>query len=398
MYVFREKYAAPGEQTHLDVQRRVAKALGRDSAQERRFLSTLVSGFIPGGRINASAGLERKTTLVNCFVQPLADCMTGELRGVPGIMDAIGEAAETMRQGGGVGYDFSPLRPARARVKGTDSEASGPVSYMRVFDRMCDTVESAGARRGAQMGILRIDHPDVESFVDAKKGPDFTAMGLPQAMADQVMRMIRTSDTFGAAVRKAFATLSNFNISVGVTDKFMQAVVDDAEFDLVHVAEPSFPALGQAAGDDGVVRFVYRTVRARDLWTKILRNAYETGDPGIVFLDTINRRNNLRYCETIAATIAPLWLLRRGPRQPGALCARPVHARCAIRLERVQAGGSWRSRAAGPRTGRDQVAPASTAGRGRIQAPHRRRLHGSGQRNGDAGLAIRIAGVRGVRQ
>ena len=128
MYVFREKYAAPGEQTHLDVQRRVAKALGRDSAQEGRFLSTLVSGFIPGGRINASAGLERKTTLVNCFVQPLADCMTGELRGVPGIMDAIGEAAETMRQGGGVGYDFSPLRPSRARVKGTDSEASGPVS------------------------------------------------------------------------------------------------------------------------------------------------------------------------------------------------------------------------------------------------------------------------------
>jgi len=302
MYVFREKYPAPGEQTHLDVHRRVAKALGRDSAQEMRFLFTLVSGFIPGGRINASAGLDRKTTLVNCFVQPLADCMTGELRGVPGIMDAIGEAAETMRQGGGVGYDFSPLRPSRARVKGTDSEASGPVSYMRVFDRMCDTVESPGSRRGAQMGVLRIDHPDIEVFIDAKKGPDFTAMGLPQAMADQLMRMIRTNDKFGAAVRKAFATLSNFSISVGVTDKFMQAVVDDAELDLVHVAEPSFPALGQVAGDDGVVRFVYRTMRARDLWTRILRNAYETGDPGIVFLDTINRRNNLRYCETIAAT------------------------------------------------------------------------------------------------
>jgi len=300
-HVFLAKHAAPGERTHFDVQTRVARALAKDPAQEQRFLRNMLDGFVPGGRINSSAGLERKSTLINCFVQPVADTMTGSIDGMPGIMEALAQAAETMRRGGGVGYDFSALRPKGARVKGTDSEASGPVSYMRVFDRACATVESAGSRRGAQMGVLRVDHPDVLEFVDAKKTPDFTELGLDATENQQLLRLVRTKQSFGWALRSAFAQLSNFNISVAVTNQFMEAVAADGEFDLVHIAEPTFPAR-QVTHADGKTHYVYRTVRARDLWAKIMRNAYETGDPGILFIDTINARNNLRYCEVIRAT------------------------------------------------------------------------------------------------
>ncbi len=219
-YVFAEKYASDGEKTPLDVQSRAARALADDAAQEQRFLRTLVDGFVPGGRINSAAGTNRNTTMINCFVQPIADTMTGTVEGMPGIMDALAQAAETMRRGGGVGYDFSNLRPKGARVKGTDSDASGPVSYMRVFDRACATVESAGARRGAQMGVLRVDHPDIELFIDAKKTPDFKELGLDEVENQHLLRMIRTKSSFGWSMRSAFAQLSNFNISVGVTDKF----------------------------------------------------------------------------------------------------------------------------------------------------------------------------------
>lgn len=299
-HVFQTKYTFEGETSHGDVHERVATALARDEQQKLRFMRTQADGFVPGGRINSAAGTNRASTMINCFVQPVEDTMIGTVNGMPGIMPALAEASETMRRGGGVGYDFSKLRPQRARVKGTHSEASGPVSYMRVFDRACATVESAGSRRGAQMGVLRVDHPDIELFVDAKKTPDFKSLGLNEAENQQLMRLIRTKQDFGWAVRGAFATLSNFNISVGVTDKFMNAVVEDGDFELIHVAEPAFPA-ETVTGDDGVQRYVYRRVRARDLWDKIMRNAYETGDPGILFLDTINRVNNLWYCEQIAA-------------------------------------------------------------------------------------------------
>lgn len=128
LHVFREKYAAPGEQSHLDVFQRQSRALARDPSQADYFLRTLQEGFVTGGRIAASAGMPRNTMLINCFVQPIADCMSGSIGGFPGIMTALAEAAETMRRGGGVGYDFSALRPAGARVKGTDSDASGPLS------------------------------------------------------------------------------------------------------------------------------------------------------------------------------------------------------------------------------------------------------------------------------
>lgn len=299
--VLLEKYAAPGETTALEIQQRVASALASNDAQGERFLTGLAAGFVPGGRINSAAGTSRKSTLINCFVQPVADTMTGCIEGVPGIMTALANAVTTMRLGGGVGYDFTPLRPMGAKVKGTESRASGPVSFMRMFDRACETVESAGARRGAQMGVLRVDHPDIEVFIDAKKTPDFETMGLDSKQSAVLKSMMQDKPGFGWGVRQAFATLSNFNISVAVTEEFMKAVIDDAMFDLIHEARPDFEAATKQC-PDGKVRYVYRTVRAREVWMRIMRNTFEGAEPGVLFIDRINEQNNLRYCETIAAT------------------------------------------------------------------------------------------------
>jgi ribonucleoside-diphosphate reductase alpha chain len=251
-YRFRGEAGLPRDKTLSDTCSRVAHAIaGAESPVDRelwaqRFEAALSSyEFLPAGRILAGAGTGRDVTLFNCFVMGLIeDNMTS-------IFDNVKEAALTMQQGGGIGHDFSSLRPRGAPVSSIGAEASGPVSFMDVWDSMCRTIMSAGTRSGAMMGTLRCDHPDIEEFISVK----------------------------GDAQR-----LRNFNLSVLVTDDFMEAVKGDADWNLVF---------------DGRT---YKTLRARELWDKILRGAYDYAEPGVIFIDRINALNPLNYCETIYAT------------------------------------------------------------------------------------------------
>ncbi|WP_048439067.1 adenosylcobalamin-dependent ribonucleoside-diphosphate reductase [Caenimonas sp. SL110] len=274
--VLAEKYLKDDETSAQDIFARVAKALASvenepDRAQwESRFFGNLSAGAIGAGRIMSAAGTSLQATLINCFVQPVGDCIQGvDAGGFPGIYEALREAAETMRRGGGVGYDFSRIRPRGAEVRATASLASGPCSYIDVFDHSCATVESAGARRGAQMGVLRIDHPDVLEFITAKRKP---------------------------------GRWSNFNVSIAVSDEFMKRLASGGDWDLVHTARPgaAMIAAGAHQRDDGM--WVYRSLAAGELWDTVMKSAYDFAEPGVIFLDTINRDNNLHYCEDIAAT------------------------------------------------------------------------------------------------
>jgi ribonucleoside-diphosphate reductase alpha chain len=270
-YRYRQGEQAIDQNMHETWQRtaKAAASVETDKARwEQIFLDVLTDfRFLPGGRILAGAGTTHQVTLFNCFVMNIAeDSMTG-------IFQALTEGALTLQQGGGVGYDFSVLRPYGDLAKRTGIPASGPVSFMRIWDTTCGVLLSTGARRGAMMGVLRCDHPDIEAFIAAK--------------ADS-------------------RELRHFNVSVMVSDGFMQAVATDAKWALV------FPVEGKAEGNDIVYRRfgqrktvpcrVYRTVQARELWQKIIRAAYDYAEPGVLFEDTINRMNNLWYREYIAAT------------------------------------------------------------------------------------------------
>jgi ribonucleoside-diphosphate reductase alpha chain len=241
------------DQTVEDTWQRVAKAASRAEPKEQRaswqkqFYSILENfQFLPGGRILAGAGTKHDVTLFNCFVMPILE------DSLHGIFDALKEGALTLQQGGGVGYDFSVLRPKGSRMAHTGAISSGPVSFMRIWNVMCSTMLSTGARRGAMMGVLRCNHPDIEAFIAAKRDPH---------------------------------ELRHFNVSVLISDAFMQAVEKNSEWDLV------FPD-----------KHVVRTVDARELWEKIMRSAYDYAEPGVLFEDTINRYNNLWYRESISAT------------------------------------------------------------------------------------------------
>ncbi|MCT8330341.1 adenosylcobalamin-dependent ribonucleoside-diphosphate reductase [Albidovulum sediminis] len=249
-YRLKEADGTPVDVTVEDTWRRIARALAeveKDPAQwEGRFYDAL-SGFryLPAGRITAGAGTGRSVTLFNCFVMgTIPDSMAG-------IFDALKEAALTMQQGGGIGYDFSTIRPRGAAVHGVAADASGPLSFMDVWDAMCRTIMSAGSRRGAMMATMRCDHPDIEAFIEAKQDA---------------------------------ARLRMFNLSVLVTDPFMEAVKADRPWDLTFGGK------------------VYRTVSAVDLWNRIMRATFDYAEPGVIFIDRINRMNNLGYAETIAAT------------------------------------------------------------------------------------------------
>lgn len=212
----------------------------------KRFLDVMSDlSFIPAGRILAGAGTNRAVTLFNCYVM-------GQIPdSIPGIFEGLSEAAQTLQQGGGIGHDFSTLRPKGAPVLSVGADASGPLSFMDVWDAMCRTIMSAGARRGAMMGTLACDHPDIEAFVDAKRDP---------------------------------SRLRNFNVSVLVSDAFMQAVADDTEWPLLFGGT------------------VYKTVTARDLWQRIMRSTYDVAEPGVIFIDRVNAMNPLSYCEEISCT------------------------------------------------------------------------------------------------
>ena len=274
--VLAEKYLKSDEKDEQTIFARVAKSLAsveepsiREEV-EKKFLENFNAGAIGAGRIMSSAGTGIKATLINCFVQPVGDCIQDlDEDGYPGIYEALKQAAETMRRGGGVGYDFSRIRPKGAEVKGTGSIASGPCSYINVFDQSCSTVESAGARRGAQMGVLRIDHPDVLDFITAKRSP---------------------------------GRWNNFNVSVSVSNDFMRSVENGEEMELIHKAKPGELLIADGAYQRTDRLWVYKKVQARDIWDEVMQSAYDFAEPGILFLDNINRDNNLKYCEQIEAT------------------------------------------------------------------------------------------------
>ena len=278
MAVLRDKYLQPGEAAVADVLARVARALASaEPAQhragwERRFHRHLLAGGIGAGRIMSAAGTDLPVTLINCFVQPLGDCLVGtDAQGRPGLQQALDETVQTLRMGGGVGCDFSRVRPLAARPHAGEAHALGPCACIDRFDRAGSAVQGVGTRRSAQMAVLRLDHPDVRTFIAAKRTP---------------------------------GRWRHFNVSVAVPDAFIQALQQGADWALVHETEPSgaerHVTPGMFQRTDGL--WVYASLPARALWDALMRAAFDVGEPGVLFIDRIRQDNNLRALETLDAT------------------------------------------------------------------------------------------------
>ena len=291
-YRLKSNDGEPVDESIEDTWRRVARALARPETEPEAWVGRFEEAlhdfrFMPAGRILAGAGTGRRVTLFNCFVMGnIPDDMAG-------IFTHLKEAALTLQQGGGIGYDFSTLRPRGAEVRGVGADASGPLSFMDVWDAMCRTIMSAGSRRGAMMATLRCDHPDIEDFVEAKREP---------------------------------GRLRMFNLSVLVTDDFMHALREDRDWPLRFGGK------------------TYRVVRARALWDKIMRSTYDSAEPGVIFIDRINRRNNLWYCEEISATnpcgeqpLPPYGACLLGSINLARLVQRPFEAEAALDMEALEA-------------------------------------------------------------
>lgn len=279
-YRLKDANGDPIDETVEDTWRRIAKALAaKEHARERnRFEAEFYEAledwkFVPAGRIVAGAGTGRMVTLFNCFVMgTIPDSMDG-------IFSMLREAALTMQQGGGIGYDFTPIRPKTSRVKKLGADASGPLSFMDCWDAMCRTVMSAGSRRGAMMATMSCDHPDIEDYITAKQDA---------------------------------AKLRMFNLSVLATDDFMYAVDENLEWHLCHVEPPALPKGEEPVIVDykgvhsklgaGQPRYLHKTVKARDLWNLIMQSTYDAAEPGVIFIDRINQANNLNYVEKISST------------------------------------------------------------------------------------------------
>ena len=268
-YIWRKKYRYSDEDIVWDKDveatwHRVAKALAsieKDNTTkwEQDFFYLLKDfKFLPGGRILANAGTEHQATLLNCYVMGTID------DSIDGIFNGLKEGAITMQQGGGVGYDFSTLRPSGSDAITVGNIASGPVSFMRIWDSMCATIQSTGARRGAMMATLRCDHPDIEEFINVKKDAN---------------------------------ELRHFNLSVLVSDAFIDAIKKDDDWPLV------FPCIhNDIETKEDVACKIHRVVKARELWNKLMRATFDYAEPGVLFIDRINQMNNLNYCEQISAT------------------------------------------------------------------------------------------------
>lgn len=275
----RTKYRGEGENFKMAMTR-VASALTDEDKEFRKVRDMLLNmRFLPAGRIQTAIGSVKRVTPYNCFVS--GDLEDSFVEGQRSIMNIATQAATTMRMGGGIGYDFSPLRPSGDIIRKLQSHSSGPVSFMQIFDAICRCTSSSGHRRGAQMGVMRITHPDIEQFIHVKKPPE-------QA---QVLMELLSGCTQGTpqwtryyATLQCLYQLTGFNTSVAVTDKFMKCLRDDKAFPLEFGGR------------------VYKEVEPAALWNTLMRSTWDYAEPGVLFIDTINKMNNLWYCESIAAT------------------------------------------------------------------------------------------------